>query len=232
MPLGPAARAIAGVATTGTSSPSCGSCGRRIESAALLTTKWKARPSARDAVRAEPAGERSAEAQRSRRRVVHRERRLRRCGGRRRTPRSSGTRAGARRSARRGPRAAGGRSRVSCRRRARRAASGVKSPRRFSTIAVSPTWSPVIVNGSVSVVAAAGRRMPRSDGVLAGCSRRPSSAGDCDEKSARQPSIDASERAGSASSVKSRPWLPRHVARLAHHLRRVVARSAAAPAGS
>ena len=38
IPLAPAARAIAGETTTGTSSPSVGSRGRRIASAALLTT--------------------------------------------------------------------------------------------------------------------------------------------------------------------------------------------------
>src|SRR4029079_12538626 len=45
MPLGPAARAIAGEATTGTSSPSSVSCGRMIASAALLTTKRSTAPS-------------------------------------------------------------------------------------------------------------------------------------------------------------------------------------------
>ena len=54
----------------------------------------------------------------------------------------------------------------------------------------------------------AGRRMPWSDGVLAGCEQAAELRGDRDEKSERQPSIAASERAGSASSVKSRPPFP------------------------
>ena len=68
--------------------------------------------------------------------------------------------------------------------------SRVKSPRRFSTIAVRPTRSPVVVNGSVKRVPVS--RIPRSRGVDAGRSSAPSSAGVCDEKSERQPSMRAS----------------------------------------
>ena len=217
MPLGPAARAIAGRRDDGTSSPSGGSCGRRIESAALLTTKWKARPSASmPFVPNQPANARPSRSVPVDASFTESDVSALRC------PATYAAIVGneSRSATISPPRASGGRRTVGAYRPAScsPSCSGVKSPRRFSTIAVRPTWSPVIVNGSVSVVAAAGRRMPRSDGVVAGCSRRPSSAGDCDEKSLRQPSIDASERGGECEQREVAAVVSGHVARLAHDL--------------